>query len=227
MIRLPRSPRGFAQYQVHREVFAALLYFCLDPEKKEGWGIVPSELSTRRDRGPGGKGRATDLRTGRRPIALGVQPLAPSQPVPAVPCHTPAPLHGLCHTFPCSSALLALSVATSRKVPAATAAALQHKLRSEELDLAALGSRVALGCDATSPLPAARGVTLHLGETRRDVGLSVQTDSRSSRLSITVLLPAYISNRYVLGSLGSLVPQSQSPGRQSSIVSPAFSVTSP
>lgn len=41
-----------------------------------------------RDRGAGGKGRATDLRTGRGSVALGVLPLVSSLPVPAVPCHS-------------------------------------------------------------------------------------------------------------------------------------------
>lgn len=54
----------------------------------EGGRVGEGSPRALRDRGAGGKGRATDLRTGRGPVALGVLPLAPSLPVPAVPCHS-------------------------------------------------------------------------------------------------------------------------------------------
>lgn len=89
--------RGFARSQVCREVIA------------EGWGMVSLDKTARGDWEPGGKaggkGTATELRTGRGPVALGVLPLAP----PACPCH---PLPDPCLAapslphLPCSSALV-------------------------------------------------------------------------------------------------------------------------
>lgn len=185
----------------------------------EGGRVGEGSLRALRDRGAGGKGRATDLRTGRGPVALGVLPLVPSLLsllFPATPCSTPAPLQGLCHTFPCSSAL---SVATSRKVPAATAAA-QARVGGGRA-----GKEGGIGMHCNFPFARCQGLSLCIlgEETKWRFVCAKKLAIFHSRLtSFAALLPTYICNRYVPGSPVSQsvsIPQPSSVfNRQSSIL---------
>lgn len=118
-----------------------------------------------RDRGAGGKGRATDLRTGRGSVALGVLPLVSALPVPAVPCRSlPLPAIPLPNCMGSATPSPAVLPCQSRLPAKCLQQQQQHKLRSEEVEL---GRRVVLGCNATSPLPAARGCHFASWERRR------------------------------------------------------------
>lgn len=131
-------------------------------EAWEGRGRVPSDLRRQKTqaekRGRATYAQAVDHWNSR---ARRCCPLRLPCTFPAVPCHTLAPLLGLCHTFspaalPCQSRF--------RKVPAAIAAATCSGLESSTmLDHARPGKEGDIGMHCNSPpLPATRGCNLSL-----------------------------------------------------------------
>lgn len=152
-----------------------------------------------RARGAGGKGRATDLRTGRGPVALGVLPLVPSLPVPAIPCHS------LLYPCPNAWALPHLPLQfcpVSRDFPQSAcrnSSSTSSGRRRSSWEGGWYWDALQL---PLCPLPGV--VTLHLrrgDEMEICLCRLVQADPRSSRLaSIAALLPTYICKRYVPGS---------------------------